>query len=79
VGVDAHVYPGTGIEVRAYAVEDRATVRLTGGLGSGVDVTLYADRAELVRLHEALGALVAGMNEERAALAQSLRADESAA
>ena len=79
VAVDAHLYPDTAIDVRVYAMEDRATVRLTAGLGSGVDVTLFADRSELVRLRDTLTAMVTELDTERAALAQNLRADGSAA
>ncbi|OZM83608.1 hypothetical protein CFP66_03665 [Pseudonocardia sp. MH-G8] len=79
VAVDAHLYPDTALDVRVYALEDRATVRLTGGLGSGVDVTLFADRAELVRLRDTLAAMVTELDTERAALALRLRANESAA
>jgi threonine dehydrogenase-like Zn-dependent dehydrogenase len=79
VTVMAHLRPDTVIRSRVHAAEERVTVRLENeGIG-GSDVTLFADRAELVRLHEALGALVAELDEQRAALARAVRAGESAA
>jgi hypothetical protein len=75
----AHLGPATAIKGRVHAAEDRVTVRLEDENGRGSDVTLFADRAELVRLRDALVALVVELDEERAVLAQALRVDEPAA
>lgn len=55
VDVHVHVYETSTIASVVYAVEDRATVRLDG---SGGQVTVYAGRAELARLREALADVV---------------------
>ena len=77
VSAFAHLCPETRIEWRLTAVEDRASLTVEGP-GPGY-VTLFADRAELVRLRDAVTALVAELESERAALAQSLSAAGSAA
>ncbi|GAA1187495.1 hypothetical protein [Pseudonocardia alaniniphila] len=64
--VSAHVNPTTAIDYTVYPAENRATVSLEG---SGLtNVTLFAERPELVRLRDALAALVAELDEKRAAL-----------
>ena len=79
VTVMAHLGPAIAVRGRVHAAEDRVTVRLEDENGRGSDVTLFADRAELVRLRDALAALVIELDEEQAVLAQALRAGESAA
>jgi hypothetical protein len=64
--VSAHINPTTAIESTVYPAESRATLSLEG---SGLtDVTLFAYRPELVRLRDVLAALVAELDEKRAAL-----------
>jgi len=70
--VSAHIGASTGIESRVYPGENRVTVSLEG---SGLtDVTLFADRAELVRLRDALSAVLTDLDEQRGALAEGSRA-----
>jgi hypothetical protein len=64
--VSAHISPATGIDSTVYPAENRVTVSLEG---SGLtDVTLFAYRPELVRLRDVLAALVAELDDKRAAL-----------
>jgi hypothetical protein len=79
MSASVHVRPGTVIESAVYAAQDRATVSLEDGRTYRAEVTLFAHRTELVRLRDALIAVVDELDAERAALAESLRADESAA
>jgi hypothetical protein len=66
--VSAHIAASTGIELTVYPGEDRVTVSLEG---SGLtDVTLFADRLELVRLRDALSAALTDLDAQRGALAE---------
>jgi hypothetical protein len=79
VSASVHVRKGTVIESAVYAAQNRATVSLEDGVTHRADVTLFAHRPELVRLRDALIAVVDELDTARAALAESLRADGSAA
>ena len=75
VAVLVHLYSSTEIDWRVKAAEDRATVSLAGaGLA---DVTVFADRPELVRLRDTLDAVLVELDKQRAALDERER--ESAA
>jgi hypothetical protein len=66
--VSAHIAASTGIDSTVYPAQNRVTVSLEG---SGLtDVTLFADRPELVRLRDALSAVLTDLDEQRAALAE---------
>jgi hypothetical protein len=71
VSVMAHVDADTVIRSRVHAAEDRVTVRLEGERGLGSDVTLFARRPELVRFRDALTAVLADLDDQCAALAES--------
>ena len=77
VSMSAHLRPETEIVTHTDAVKDRGWLSVDGP--GGAYVSLFAGRAELVRLRDALTAVLAELDAERAALAHSLRADESAA
>ncbi|MGE0300557.1 MAG: hypothetical protein AB7I38_19000 [Dehalococcoidia bacterium] len=69
VDVAVHVYETSTIGSTVHAAEHRATVRLGG---SGGQVTVFADRGELVRLRDALAEVVAELDAARARLAAEL-------
>jgi hypothetical protein len=73
----AHMRPETEILTRSDATTNRGWLGVDGPGGSYM--TVFAERADLVRLRDALTALVAEIDTERAAHAESRRADESAA
>jgi hypothetical protein len=79
MSASVHVRPGAVIESAVFAAQDRATVSLEDGPTYRAEVTLYARRAELVRLRDALIAAVDELDAEKAALAETLRTEDSAA
>lgn len=79
MSANVHLHEGMVIESVVYAAQNRVTVALADGAHHRADVTLFAHRPELVRLRDALIAVLDELDAARAALAESLRADESAA
>jgi hypothetical protein len=79
LSVNVHVRPGTVIESTVYAAEDRATVSLEAGPGYRAEVTLFAHRAELVRLRDALSAVADELDSTQPALGTTPHAETSAA
>jgi hypothetical protein len=60
VTVSVHVYPGSGLAVTPFPGEDRAVVHVTGVNKAQLD--LYARRADLARLAEAIAAALADLD-----------------
>jgi hypothetical protein len=79
MSVNVHVHEATVIESTVRAAENRATVVLDDREHYLAKAVLFGDRAQLVRLRDALIAVVDELDAARAALAESLRTDESAA
>ena len=77
VSVMVHLRAETTITTRVDAPDNCGSLSMDGPMTGYV--TLFADRAELVRLRDTLTAMVTELDTERAALAHRLRADESAA
>lgn len=69
VVVCVHVFESSTFATVIHAGEGRATVRLDG---SGGDVTVFADRAELVRLRDVFADVVTELDAARARLAAEL-------
>lgn len=76
VHVGLHVYETTRVRHVLYPEEARATVDVAG---SGGQVTVFAERAELVRVRDALAAVVAELDAARAACGLDVDRAESAA
>ena len=77
LSVDAHVCAGTGIGARIHLGEDRVVMSLNG---NGIcDVHLYAERAELVRLRDALTIALADLDTASTALDAALTDSQDAA
>jgi hypothetical protein len=67
LSVSVHLRPGTEIRSHVRAVDDLAWLSADGpGHGS---VTVFGDRAELLRLRDALTEMVTELDRQRAALA----------
>jgi hypothetical protein len=65
LGIHVHVHPDTAITSRLLMVEDRGTpmVKLTGGgCGGRTDVTVFAERPDLLRLREAVDSVLADLD-----------------
>ena len=77
VSVMVHLRAETTIATRVDTASNCGSLSMDGPVAGYV--TLFADRPELVRLRDTLTAMVTELDTERAALAQSLRADGSAA
>ncbi|MBN9098859.1 MAG: hypothetical protein J0I49_12215 [Pseudonocardia sp.] len=77
LSVDAHVCAQTEIEARIHPSEDRVVIALNG---HGIcDVHLYAKRAELARLRDAMTTALADLDTTRTALAAELTDSQDAA
>lgn len=77
--VDAHVCAETEIKPRIHPTENRVVMSLSGH-GNGIcDLHLYTDRAELVRLRDALTTALADLDTARVALLADLADSQDAA
>ena len=77
LSVDAHVCSETEIEARIHPSDNRVVMSLNG---NGIcDVHLYAKRAELARLRDALTTALADLDTARTALAAELTDSQDAA
>lgn len=76
VSVAVHVYETSTIDSTVHPGEGRATVQVDG---SGGAVTVYAKRADLVRLRDALTEVVAELDAARARLAAELAGEPTGA
>lgn len=65
LAVSAHMRPTTVIRSQVYGAERRAVLSLEGG--GYLDVALFGRRPELVRLRDVLDAVIAELDEQRAA------------
>lgn len=71
-----HIYETSTLTTRLHPAEGRAVV-LIGGTGG--EVTLFADSADLVRLRDMFAEVVAELDAARARLAAELTAADTAA
>jgi hypothetical protein len=63
--INVHVHPDTAITSRLLMIKDRGTpiVTLTGGgCGGQADVTVFAERPDLLRLREAVDRVLADLD-----------------